>query len=201
MPYYHGAILALLVKAGFRDDPRLIKGLDWLLSVRQDDGGWLIPMQAVPARKRTKAFWAGKPLPPDRALPHAHLATGMALRALAGHPRYRYRAEVRLAATRLKERFFQPDKYHDRKAAGYWLKFQYPYWFTHLVMALDTLAQIGFPPGDPDVQRAVAWFEQHQAADGLWPTGYDKGANMPRMRRWIGFTICAVLDRLTALPD
>ena len=43
MPYYHGAILELLVKAGFGDDPRLIFGLDWLLSMRQDDGGWIVP--------------------------------------------------------------------------------------------------------------------------------------------------------------
>ena len=35
-------------------------------------------------RQRDEAFWLGRPVPPDRALPHAHLATGMALRALRG---------------------------------------------------------------------------------------------------------------------
>src|SRR5690606_35623004 len=41
MPYYHGAILELLIKAGIGNDVRVIKGLDWLLSMRQDDGGWI----------------------------------------------------------------------------------------------------------------------------------------------------------------
>ena len=38
--YYTGAILGLLVNAGYGDDPRLEKGLQWLISNRQDDGGW-----------------------------------------------------------------------------------------------------------------------------------------------------------------
>ena len=38
--YYTGAILALLIKAGYEDDPRVEKGFQWLLSMRQDDLGW-----------------------------------------------------------------------------------------------------------------------------------------------------------------
>ncbi len=53
MPYYHGAILELLIKAGYEDDPRVINGLEWLMTVRQDDGGWIIPTQAIPTKDRT----------------------------------------------------------------------------------------------------------------------------------------------------
>ncbi|MBC8507687.1 MAG: terpene cyclase/mutase family protein [Chloroflexi bacterium] len=77
MPYYHGAILELLIKAGYVEDDRVIKGLDWLLSVRQADGGWLIPMQMIPAKEKTEEYWCGNPLPTDKSKPHAHLATGM----------------------------------------------------------------------------------------------------------------------------
>ena len=42
--YYTGIILALLIKAGYEDDPRIEKGIRWLLSMRQDDGGWTIPI-------------------------------------------------------------------------------------------------------------------------------------------------------------
>ncbi|MDP2871211.1 MAG: terpene cyclase/mutase family protein [Bacillota bacterium] len=41
-PYYTGAILYLLIKAGYAADQRVAAGLAWLLSMRQDDGGWVI---------------------------------------------------------------------------------------------------------------------------------------------------------------
>jgi hypothetical protein len=88
MPYYHGAILTPLVKAGYEDDPRLQKGLGWLLAMRQDDGGWIVPAQAMPAKQMTPRFWRGPALPPNRSLPFSHLATDMALRPFANHPGY-----------------------------------------------------------------------------------------------------------------
>ena len=39
--YYTGAILFLLISAGYTNDSRVLRGLEWLLSIRQDDGGWL----------------------------------------------------------------------------------------------------------------------------------------------------------------
>jgi len=41
-PYYTGAIMYLLIKAGYENDSRIEKGFKWLLSMRQDDGGWVI---------------------------------------------------------------------------------------------------------------------------------------------------------------
>ena len=41
--YYTGTILYLLIKAGYENDERTIKGLEWLLSYRQNDGAWTIP--------------------------------------------------------------------------------------------------------------------------------------------------------------
>ncbi|MBW6474053.1 MAG: hypothetical protein K0B14_13090, partial [Anaerolineaceae bacterium] len=42
--YYTGAILATIIQAGYEQDPRVEKCFNWLLSMRQDDGGWSIPM-------------------------------------------------------------------------------------------------------------------------------------------------------------
>ena len=53
IPYYQGVIMELLIKVGYWDDERIDQGFNWLLSMRQDDGGWIIPMQAV------------KPKPPE----------------------------------------------------------------------------------------------------------------------------------------
>jgi hypothetical protein len=196
MPYYHGAILELLIKAGYAGDARLEKGLAWLLSVRQNDGGWIVPTQAVPSKQRTTEFWLGPPIPPDPALPHAHLATGMALRAFAAHPAYRQRPEVIAAGESLKNRFFKPDRYNDRKASSYWLKFQFPFWWTSLLTALDSLSWLGFDAQDEEIAQGLDWFLTHQGANGLWETGYGAGKGAEENRRWVGLAACRVIKRL-----
>jgi len=195
MPYYHGALLELLIKAGYADDPRVEKGLRWLLAMRQEDGGWVIPAQQVPARQKTSQLWRNPPLPPDRSRPHSHLATGMILRAFAAHPEYRRLPEVTAAGECLKKRLFQADKYNDRKAPAYWLKFQFPFWWPSLVTALDTLSHLGFDRQDADVARGLYWFIENQSADGLWSTGYGSGRKAEGMRRWVGLAVCRVLER------
>ena len=199
MPYYHGAILELLIKAGYGNDPRVEKGLAWLLSMRQDDGGWLVPAQMIPAKQKTNAFWLSAPVPPDRSKPHAHLATGMALRAFATHPAYRQRPEVVAAANALKCRFFQPDKYNDRKASTYWLKFQFPFWWTSLLTALDTLSRLGFDRKDTDVAKGLDWFIANQSPDGLWETGYGSGKRAQENRHWVGLAVCRLLKHWTLI--
>lgn len=195
MPYYHGALLDLLIQAGFLDRPEITAGLEWLLKVRQEDGGWIVPAQAVFSKLRTSEFWLGPPQLPDRSLPHAHLATGMALRPLAGHPEFKARDETIKAAGALKQRLFQADKYNDRKAKSYWFKFQFPYWWTNLLTALDILGILGFDLLDHDVHRGAAWFWENQEADGLWPTGYGSGSKAEANRRWVGLAVCRMLSR------
>jgi hypothetical protein len=200
MPYYHGAILELLIKAGYADDQSVHKGLTWLLSMRQADGGWIIPAQTVPAKQKTPRFWRGPALPPDRGKPSSHLAIGMVLRAFAAHPDYRRRPEVITAGERLKERFFQADKYNDRKVPSYWLKFQFPFWWPSLVTALDSLSWLGFDRQDSDIARGLDWFIANQSSDGLWETGYGKGRGAARMRSWVGLAVCRVLKRFFDTP-
>jgi hypothetical protein len=193
MPYYHGTILGLLIKAWFADDVRLTRGLDWLLSMRQDDGGWIVPAQLVPSKDRTSEFWLGSPIHPDRSQPHAHLATGMALRGLAFHPGYCRMPETLAAGSALKSRFFTADKYNDRKAASYWFKFQFPFWWSNCLTVLDTLSRLGFDRQDADISKGLDWFITYQEEDGLWPTSYGSGKKAEPNRRWIGLAICRVL--------
>ena len=46
-PNYSAAIFELLIKAGYGNEPRVLKGLRWLLSMKQDDGGWSIPLRTI----------------------------------------------------------------------------------------------------------------------------------------------------------
>lgn len=202
MPYYHGLILELLVRAGYDDDPRVVRATQWLLSVRQDDGGWLVPVQAVPAREKTPGLWSAPPVPPDCSRPSSHLATGMALRAFAVQPHTHALPEVRQAAAWLKSRLFRADHYNDRKAPAYWYKFQHPFWWTNLLTALDSLSLLGWSADDPDVQKGLAWFCDHQRVDGLWPTGYEQaGRAEPSAKEvqaveWVGLAVCRMLRRV-----
>jgi hypothetical protein len=201
MPYYHGVISDLLSQAGYSDDPRMDRGLDWLLSVRQDDGGWVVPLQAIPPREKKRELWSAPPIMADRTVSSSHLATGMVLRAFAVHPRGRQLPEVHQAARLLKSRFFRSDNYNDRKAPRYWTKFQYPFWWTNLLTALDSLSLLGFPADDPDIQRGLQWFAKHQQDNGLWKTGYEQKKRSQMSGKeyesmlWVGLATCRMFAR------
>lgn len=197
MPYYQGAIMELLVKAGLGSDPRIEQGFNWLLSMRQDDGGWIVPLQAV--SPKPPEIWSSPPVLPDRKKPFSHMATGMVLRALAAHPVYRVSRAARRAGLRLKSRFFKRDRYHDRQAVAYWTKFQYPFWWTDLLSSLDSLSWLGIPPNDPDIQLGLDWFVTNQGVDGLWGTGYEK-SRMVEMRRWVGLAAARMFRRWFTAP-
>ena len=203
MPYYHGLLMDLLIGAGYADDPRVHGALNWLLAVRQDDGGWIVPVQAIPAQEQTRELWSAPPIAPDRSLPSSHLATGMALRPLVAHPAFREREEARRAAQLLQSRLLQADEYGARKAPSYWTKFQYPFWWTNLVTALDSLSLLGFSASEPQIQAALDWFAAHQEDDGLWRTGYEQTKRaQPTTKEldtmaWVGLAICRVLKRFS----
>ncbi len=155
--YYTGAILSLLIQAGYEDDPRVEKGIQWLLSMRQDDMGWSIPMITYKLDQATiyrLSSEYAEPLEPDRSKPFSHNATGMILRAFAAHSQHRRSEAARVAASLHKSRFFQPDLYTSYQAASYWVRFQYPFWWNNLVAALDSVTLID-PARDEPVDHAL----------------------------------------------
>lgn len=194
-PNYSAKIVESLIKAGYEKDRRVKKCLDWLLTMRQDDGGWVIPVRT--RLKTLGDMYATKEtLEPDRSRPFSHLATDMILRAFAAHPDCRDLVDIRQAGELLKSRFFKPDKYPDHREAKCWTKFQFPFWWSHLVSALDSLGKIGFSKNDTDIKKGLDWFIKNQEKNGLWPTGYGSDKN-PNRRNvvpyWIGLAICRML--------
>ena len=204
--YYTGAIMALLIQAGYADDPRIEKGFQWLLAMRQDDQGWTIPLithklDRVTQYRLTSEY--AEPLEPDRSKPFSHNWTGMVLRAFAAHPIYRHSGTAKIAANLLKSRFFQPDSYTSYQEASYWVRFEYPFWWNNLVAALDTLSLMGFSRDDDQIKRALDWLIEHQEEDGLWKTTYAKPdgeekrtAKARETRLWVSLAICRVFKRL-----
>jgi hypothetical protein len=202
--YYTGALMALLIKAGYEDDPRIEKGFQWLLSMRQDDLGWSVPIITHHFDGETMYSLTSQhaePVEPDRSRPFSHNWTGMVLRAFAAHSRYRRSEAARTAANLLKSRFFEPDCYTSYQAASYWVRFQYPFWWNNLVAALDSISLID-PHVDEHMEAALDWLIGHQEQDGLWKASYVRGkevnnAKTRQTRLWVSLAICRVLARMS----
>lgn len=193
-PTYTAALMELLIKAGYDQDPRIERGFHWLLAMRQADGGWAIPLRTM-GKKFDAQILHAPLIQPNRAKPFSHLVTGMVLRAFAAHAHYRQSAEAILAGKLLAARFFCADVYVDRRTPSFWTHFAYPFWFTDLLSALDSLAWIGFRAADPQIHKALAWLMAQQQADGLWRLALLMMAREPERDAWISLAICRVFQR------
>src|SRR5512135_923035 len=63
-PNYSASITEFLIKAGYKG-ARIEKSLDWLLQMRQDDGGWAIPLRT--RDRELEALSEKATLEPDRS--------------------------------------------------------------------------------------------------------------------------------------
>lgn len=203
--YYTGAILAHLIRVGYEDDLRVEKGFRWLISMRQDDGGWTVPILTHKFNRETVYRLTSEyaePVEPDRSKPFSHNWTDMVLRAFAAHRKYRGCKEARKAADLLKSRFFQPDVYTSYKAASFWVRFLF--WWPNLVTSLDSLSLMGYSRDDPDIRKALNWLVENQLSDGLWRVTYVEGTKegvctrngQTRERQlWLTLTVARIFKR------
>lgn len=193
-PNYTAGALEVMIHAGLEDDPRVGRGLRWLMSMRQDDGGWVIPLRTSGWNIRRPLPEGPDPVMPDRSRPFSHMVTGVVLRALAASELFRHLGGTRIAAELLASRLFLPDKYPDRGKPEYWTKFSFPFWFTDLVSALDSLSLIGIGPGNEKVDAAIEWFRSRQRDDGTWRLYYLKGAGIS-VDEWVHLALCRAMKR------
>jgi hypothetical protein len=196
-PNYTAGILELLIKAGYANDSRILIGLKWLLNIRQDDGGWAIPIRTrglkldsiTPPSKEETVL-------PDRTKPFSHMVTGVVLRALAVHPKYSKMEETLTAGKLLTERFFKADKYPDRRTPDFWVKFAFPFWFTDLLSALDSLSLLNFTHQNEQIKGAMQFFIKTQSDTGLWTSLKLLKIKGTIAHQWISFVISRTMKRL-----
>ncbi len=137
-PNYSASITEFLMKAGY-NDIRIKKSLNWLLKMRQNDGGWAIPFRT--RNQKLDALNKKKTIQPDKTKPFSHLITGIVLRPFSLMTNYR--TKVKDAGILLADRVFTRDKYPDRTGVEYWTKFTYPYHWTDILSTIDTLTLLG----------------------------------------------------------
>ncbi|MBD3206214.1 hypothetical protein GF319_07705, partial [Candidatus Bathyarchaeota archaeon] len=133
-PNYSASITEFLIKAGYKGS-RIESSLNWLLEMRQDDGGWAIPLRT--RNMKLDALKNKQTIEPDKTKPFSHLVTGIVLRPFSLMEGYK--EKVYDTGMKLADRVFTRDKYSDRQAVEYWTKFTYPYHWTDILSTLDTL--------------------------------------------------------------
>lgn len=190
---YSPAIMELLIKAGYGNDKRIEKGFQWLLSIRQDDGGWIIPFRTSGMNLK-EALLANEPNTPDRSKPFSHLVTGIVLRAFAAHPEYRESVDAHRAGDLLVTRFFKSDKYPDRKDKKFWERVSYPFWFTDIISALDSLSLFGFTRDNHHIQEGLEFLSKQQNNEGLFDLKIVRGSDKD-LKYWICLAICRLFKR------
>jgi hypothetical protein len=192
--HYTGTILEILSKVGYAADPRVQRGLDWLLSVRQDDGGWAAPNRTR-AMRHLDMITLPEPLKTDPSKPYFHLITGMILRAFAAHPDFRRIPEAQQAGQLLMSRLFKADKYVDRRTPAYWKKTSFPFWFTDIVSALDSLSLLGFSGEEPEIEQALSWLVENQQDLGGFDLGHLRTGKDKHLSQWIMLAVCRIYKR------
>lgn len=124
------------------------------------------------------------------------MVTGVVLRAFAAHPSNRKLTEPKEAGWLLLSGLFKKDNYSDRAGQEYWLRFTFPFWYTDLISALDTLSLLGFSNQEPEMEKALHWFVAHQGKNGMWDLRISKGQNKDVTEAWLCLAICRVFKRL-----
>ncbi len=193
-PNYTAAFLEILIKAGYTNEEPIQRGLEWLLSMRQDDGGWAVPLRTNHLRWG-EVIRLTLPIQPRRGKVFSHMVTGVVLRSFAAHPRYKRHAEILSAAQALASRIFKADNYTDRRAPEYWTRISFPFWFTDILSTLDTLARLGLSAKHPKISEGIKWFVDQQKKDGKWKLHLLRGGGERNYDAWVALVICKMLLR------
>ena len=193
-PNYSAGIMELLIKAGYENDARIKRVFEWLISIRQNDGGWAIPFRTQNKNLNVISTHL-EPVEQDKSRPFSHMVTGVVLRAFAAHPTYKRSEQAQAAGHLLLSNLFKQDNYPDRAATSYWFGFSYPFWFTDLLSALDSLSLLGFSKNEPQINKALKWFVENQQNDGLWELRILKGQNKDVIKLYLSLALCRVYKR------
>ena len=210
-PYYNGIIVSNLNRAGYAESPRVERIIQWLLTMRQSDGGWMIGSPGCMGtyskeeRNALTTQFVGTRHDFDREQPSGHAGTGMVIRAFATHPLHCKSDEVKKAGELLADALFKRNTHSSYQHPDNWLRFQYPFWWTDLISTLDSLSLIGFSPDHPRIAKALKWFVDNQLPTGLWKHSYSKihkyieNTKTRELQLWISLSILRIFKTISAV--
>ena len=125
----------------------------------------------------------------------------MVIRAFAVHENFRKSEVAKIAAKLLKSQFLKKDNYRSYQAADNWVNFKFPFFWTDLVSALDSVTRILDQKDDKEIELAINWFINNQLESGLWKNSYSRihkstqNSKTYEVQLWISLSICRILKR------
>jgi prenyltransferase/squalene oxidase-like repeat protein len=137
-----------MVRLGYGEDPRVRRGLEWLVRTQKPDGGWHC----------------------DPGARHGTLDCWQALAAFAALPEDARSTPVKRAVERGAE--FYLDRELMREGRGRyepWFRLHYPvHYYYDLLVGLDVLSSLGYG-ADRRLKKALDWLVARRRKDGRWP--------------------------------
>ena len=92
---------------------------------------------------------------------------------------------------------FKNDNYADRGTNKFWLQFVFPFCYTDLISALDSLSLLGFSEKELQIEKALNWFIDQQLPTGLWDFRITAGRNKETSQLWLALAVCRIFRRFT----
>ncbi len=188
---FTGNAVRMLTRFGRFEDPRVQRGIDWIVRHQKADGGW----HCFPSRTGTLDGWEG-------------------MAAFAAISPQKRSAEVRRAIERGAEFYLGRGLLREGpKPYAPWLRLHYPvHYYYDLLVGLDFLTALGYGE-DPRMRAPLDRLLRMRRADGTWNLDalhpdsedpnypvrrsfYPFGLEVPgRPSRWLTATALAVLKR------
>jgi hypothetical protein len=134
------------IRAGFDEDHRVGRALDWIVSEQKEDGGW----HCFEHSKGTLDCWEP-------------------LSAFAALPKERWNRGIKRSAERGTE-FYLERKLYREGARRYapWFRFHYPvHYYYDILVGLEVLASLGYGK-DPRMKFALELLREKRRPDGRW---------------------------------
>jgi len=137
----------MMVRLGYLDDPRIQRGIEWLVSAQKSDGGW----HCWRSRTGTLAAWE-------------------AMAAFAVIPPARRTASVVRAIERGAEFFLERGLLRETDGSSYrpWWRIHYPnHYYYDFLVGLDFLTALGYG-SDARLRPVLKFLEGKRGRDGCW---------------------------------
>ncbi len=122
------------------------------------------------------------------------MATGTVLRAFAAHPKYRKSRDAKRAGELLLSRFFKSDKYQDRRSKDYWERVTFPFLYTDIISALDSVYFLEFNRKNQEIKGAFNFLRDKQNDDGTFNLKITRGSDKD-LPYWLCLAICRLFKR------
>jgi hypothetical protein len=147
---YAGNMARALIQFGYADDPRVRKGLDWLVQTAHPKGGWSCwNFGSGPGKGRNLDGWEE-------------------LSAFVPYPRSKWTPAMKGCVERGAE-FFLEHELHDQGER--WeprYRFHWPvHYFYDVLVGLDVVTALGYA-GDPRIEFALDLLRKKRRKDGRW---------------------------------